>query len=63
MPTRIVTFKAEEDLVEKLDHLAKKLGGTRSDIIRMALMNYLREIQDVPKEGKAKKSLAIIKIV
>jgi len=50
---RVVTFKVEEDLLEKLDSLAKLKNTTRSDIIRKAIELYLRledyRIQPHPK--------------
>ncbi len=34
---RVVTFKADPELIEKLDRLAKTLGKTRSELIREAI--------------------------
>lgn len=42
MGLRIITFKAEEDLVEALDSIARYKGVTRSEVIRMALELYIR---------------------
>ena len=39
---RVVTFKLEEDLLQKLDLYAINSRATRSDIIREALKQYLR---------------------
>lgn len=39
---RVVTFKVDEFLLEELDRAAKSLGITRSEVIREALINYLR---------------------
>ena len=39
---RVITFKAEEPLVERLDSLARVKGVTRSELIRKALELYLR---------------------
>ena len=39
---RVVTFKVEEDLLEKVNGLAKLKGVTRSEVIRKALELYLR---------------------
>jgi metal-responsive CopG/Arc/MetJ family transcriptional regulator len=36
----VVTFKLEEDLLQKLDLYAMKSGLTRSDVIREALESY-----------------------
>ncbi len=38
---RIVTFKLEEDLLERLDKYARNKGKTRSEVIRRALELYL----------------------
>ena len=38
---RVVTFKIEEELLEKLDMYARSRGKTRSEIIRRALELYL----------------------
>ena len=50
---RVVTFKAEEDLLEKVDGLARLKGVTRSEVIRKALELYLRledyRVQPQPK--------------
>ncbi|PUA33457.1 MAG: hypothetical protein B7O98_03310 [Zestosphaera tikiterensis] len=43
MGLRIVTFKVDEDLLSKLDELALKLGLTRSEVIRLALLNYISQ--------------------
>lgn len=41
MPARVITFKADDELIEKLDKLAKILGETRSNIIRKAVIRYI----------------------
>ena len=50
---RVVTFKVEEDLLEKVDGLARLKGVTRSEVIRKALELYLRledyRVQPQPK--------------
>lgn len=38
---RIVTFKLEEELLEKIDKYAQEKRLTRSDVIRLALLNLL----------------------
>ncbi len=43
MGLRIVTFKIDENLLSKLDELALKLGLTRSEVIRLALLNYISQ--------------------
>ena len=40
---RIVTFKIDDDLLELIDAYAKKNGMTRTDVIRTALMKFIRE--------------------
>jgi metal-responsive CopG/Arc/MetJ family transcriptional regulator len=37
---RVVTVKVEEDLLQKLELYAMKLGVTRSEVIREALRRY-----------------------
>ena len=39
---KVVTFKADEWLLERLDSLARLKGVTRSEIIRKAIELYLR---------------------
>ncbi|ALL00126.1 hypothetical protein Pyrde_0076 [Pyrodictium delaneyi] len=39
---RVVTFKVDEDFLEKLDSFARLKGVTRSEVIRKALELYLR---------------------
>ena len=50
---RVITFKAEEDLLEKLDDLARLKGETRSEVIRQAIELYLKleeyKVQPQPK--------------
>ncbi len=38
---RIVTFKLEEELLEEIDRYAQSKRLTRSDVIRLALLNLL----------------------
>ncbi len=38
---RIVTFKVEEEILEKIDKYAQEKKLTRSDVIRIALLNLL----------------------
>jgi len=42
MGLRVVTFKVEEDFLEKMDLAARRLGLSRSDLIREAIENYLK---------------------
>jgi predicted transcriptional regulator len=39
---RVITFKADEELLEKLNHLAHNKGVTRSEVIRKAIELYLK---------------------
>lgn len=38
---RIVTFKVDEALLEKIDRFAEREGLTRSEVIREAIIAYL----------------------
>jgi len=40
---RIVTFKLEEELLEQVDKYAQEKRLTRSDVIRLALLNLLNQ--------------------
>lgn len=40
---KVVTFKLEEGLLYLLDELAEKQGKARSEIIREAILQYLRK--------------------
>ncbi len=42
MGLRVITFKVEEDFLEKMDLVARRLGLSRSDLIREAIENYLK---------------------
>jgi len=42
---RVVTFKIDEELLEKLDRYALSLGMTRSDVIRKAIIALLEGMQ------------------
>jgi len=57
MTLRIVTFKIEEELLEKVDKLALKLGVSRSTIIRWAIEYYLEQ-----KPYPHKRYVEVIKI-
>ena len=45
---RVVTFKACEELVDKLNELAREKGLPRSEVIRRALQEYLRQFEKLP---------------
>ncbi len=40
---RVITFKADPELIEKLDRLAKLRGKTRSELIREAIQALVNE--------------------
>ena len=40
---KVVTFKIDEKLLEKLDEYARLKGVTRSEVIRKAIELYLRD--------------------
>ncbi len=42
MGLRVITFKVEEDLLEKIDLVVEKLGITRSDLIRTAIESFIK---------------------
>ncbi len=44
MMLRIVTFKLEEELLEQVDRYAQEKRLTRSDVIRLALLNLLNQV-------------------
>ncbi|MCE4603715.1 MAG: ribbon-helix-helix protein, CopG family [Aeropyrum sp.] len=39
---KVVTFKVEVDLLEEIDRHAEKRGLSRSELIREAIMRYIR---------------------
>ena len=41
---RVVTFKADPDFVYRLDRAARRLGLTRSELIREAVEYYLERL-------------------
>ena len=50
---RVITFKADEELLERLDSYARMKGVTRSEVIRKAIELYLKledyKVQPQPK--------------
>jgi len=50
---RVITFKADEELLERLDTFARLKGVTRSEVIRKAIELYLKledyKVQPQPK--------------
>jgi len=53
---RVVTFKAPQELVEKIDDFAKAHGMTRSKLIRVAIKELIeKELPEQQRElGKIK---------
>jgi metal-responsive CopG/Arc/MetJ family transcriptional regulator len=45
---RVVTFKVEEELLVLLDLYAKKHGLNRSEAIRKAIENLVKEVKEEP---------------
>lgn len=39
----IVTFKIHRDLLNQIDATAQKLGVSRSELIRQAITNYIKD--------------------
>lgn len=51
---RVVTFKVEEPLLERLDSIARLKGITRSEAIRKAIELYLK-LEDYKVQPKPKR--------
>jgi len=58
---RVITFKADEELIEKIDLIAKRSGRSRSDIIRYAILTYIRDIENIQKKVIKRKNWEGIK--
>ncbi len=50
---RVVTFKADDELLERLDYYARLKGVTRSEVIRKAIELYLK-LEDYKVSPKPK---------
>lgn len=48
----VISFKAEKELNELLENYAKVSGKTKSEIIRLALYQYLKANKKIPYETK-----------
>ena len=60
---RIITFKADEDLVYLLDEYASRMGVSRSEVIREAIREYLeRRGVKVVLRPKLKPNLPITEV-
>jgi predicted transcriptional regulator len=46
MGTRVVTFKMDDEEVERLTEVARRLGITRSEAIRRAIKEWLRKFDE-----------------
>ena len=42
MPLKVVTVKLEEEMIEEIDMIAKKRKMSRSDLIREAILKFLK---------------------
>jgi len=58
---RVITFKADEELIEKIDRVARKSGRSRSDIIRHAILTYIHDIEKSQKKIAKRKNWEGIK--
>lgn len=45
MTLRVITFKLEEEILEKLDLLCKVLNRSRSELIREAIENLIKRYE------------------
>ncbi|MCX8196014.1 MAG: ribbon-helix-helix protein, CopG family [Acidilobaceae archaeon] len=52
---RVVSFKAEEELVELLEELSRKKNVAKSEIIRRALRNYISKSLEEEKPVETKR--------
>ena len=54
---RVVSFKAEEELVNILDRLAKIMDKHRSELIREALEQYIEQHRDLLETYKPRNTV------
>ncbi len=52
---KVVSFKAEDELLETIDRVARELGLNRSEVIRVALETYIKIHSVVLDRGVEKK--------
>jgi CopG family transcriptional regulator/antitoxin EndoAI len=57
MVMRIITFKIDDELLERLDIVAQSMNSSRSEVIRKALLLYLSKAE---KELSKKPRIRII---
>ena len=50
--TRVVTFKVDEELLRRVDECAAKLRVSRSDLIRMAVLEFMRKHRCLRKKKR-----------
>jgi len=50
-----VTFRLEKELVELANEMSKRLGISRSELLRRALTKFLIELNDLLKISESKK--------
>ena len=48
----VISFKAEKELNDLIEQYAKTTGKTKSEIIRLALYQYLKQNKKIPYETK-----------
>jgi metal-responsive CopG/Arc/MetJ family transcriptional regulator len=49
MTLKIITFKLDEETLKKLNMISEEMGIVRSEIIRKAIMLYLKENEQKQK--------------
>ncbi len=54
MPMRIITFKIDDELLERLDLVAQRIGATRSELIRKAIIMYITKLENQIQPQKPK---------
>ena len=47
MVMRVVTFKLEEEILEKVDRIARREGLSRSELIRKAIVTFIERYEDL----------------
>jgi len=52
-----ISISLKQDLVDRLDHEARKEGTTRCNLIEKAVMDYLEAKRQVPDEGEKRKRI------
>jgi metal-responsive CopG/Arc/MetJ family transcriptional regulator len=54
MASRIINMTIPDELVRRMDEVAKAEGRTRSELVREATRRYIEERQPVPKKDAAR---------